>query len=305
MADLKNVLYFNTTRTNTLAVLDALNDIKHWVKDETGNDVERVVPITFGNYEKSQYLEDIAEEDLKSGKFNAVPRLVLSFEGMTKATERNTNKFQKISKKITTPEGRVMMNFGYNSVAYDFQYTLTLQARGLNQAFMIVEQILPMFRPSYHISIKEYPLFEDRTDTQLAIEDPQFEILQDFQDTDVNIVNVNMGLNLRGSLYMPLQVSGKIETVTLMNYLWDTYEISESQLASHYEWEVCPEDGIIYHENLNRHYAPRKIEGDKIEEIKVSPCVDEDHNSKINTEDYEDMDSEDIAILVTEEPRAN
>ena len=306
MADLKNILYFNSTRTNTLALLDGFNNIKHWVKDENGDDVEKVVPISFGNYEKSQYLEDIGEEDLKSGKFNVIPRLVLSFNGMTKAPERTTSKYQKISKTVTDINGKTSLNFGYNSVPYNFQYTLTVQARGLNQAFMLVEQILPRFRPSYYIGIKEYPLFDDKTETQLLIEDPQFEILEEFQDTDVNIVNVTFGLDLRGNLYMPLQISAPIKIVTLMNHLWDNYEIKESQLARHYEWEVCPEDALIYHDNLDRIYAPHKlvVEPAPIDVI-VSPCVDECHGTKLNTEEYSDITSVENELLTTELPIGN
>lgn len=302
--DLKNVLYFNSTRTNTLALLDSLNNIKHWVKDKDGNDVEKVVPISFGSYEKSQYLDDIGGDDLKGAKWNAVPRLVLSFVGMTKAPERTTSKYHKISKKIYHDNGDVEMNFGYNSVPYNFQYTLTLQARGLNQAFMIVEQILPRFRPSYTIAIKEYPLFDDKTETQLLIEDPSYDILEEFQDTDVNLVNVTFGLDLRGNLYMPLQVAGPIKFVTMMGYLWDNHEIEESQLARHYEWEVCQEDGKIYHENLSRTYAPHKLVVEpRVELPYVSPCVDECHGSEVNTEDYGSLETEGQDTIVTENPR--
>jgi len=309
MMDLKNILYFNSTRTNTLAILNSLNNIKHWVKDEDGNDVEKIVPISFGNYEKSIALEDIGVEQLKSAKFNVIPRLVLSFRGMKKAHERTTSKYQKIAKRVTGSDGRISINFGYNSVPYDFSYTLTLQARGLNQAFMIVEQILPRFRPSYTIAIKEYPLFQDKTETQLLIEDPNFEIIEEFEDTDVNIVNVTFELTLRGNLYMPLQVQGPIKIVTLMNYLWDNYEIEESQLARHYEWEVCEKDGYIYHENLNRVYAPHKliIEDDNTPEPPVvSPCVDECHGTVINSEGYDDLQTEEKhSSIVTEHPLEN
>lgn len=300
--DLKDVLYFNTTRTNTLAVLESLNNIKHWVKGKDGFDIEKVVPISFGNYEKSQYLEDISD-DIKGGKFNAVPRLVLSFNGMTKAPERTTSKYQKIAKRVTQPNGDIELNFGYNSVPYDFQYTLTLQTRGLNQAFQIVEQILPMFRPSYAIGIKEFPLFDDKTETQLLIEDPQFEILEQFEDTDVNIISVDFALNLRGNLYMPLQVQGAIEKVTFMNHLWDNYELEESQLASHYEWDVCGIDGKIYHQHLDRVYAPHKLVVPVYEvEAETSPCIDDCHGTKLNTENYTDIMTADSELITTESP---
>lgn len=303
MVDLKNILYFNSTRNYTLAILDSLNSIKHWAKDENGDDTQKVVPISFGNYEKSIALEDIKPELIENGNYNFVPRLVLSFDGMTKVGERTTNKLQKISKRVVNESGDVMMNFGYNSVAYDFQFTLTLQARGMNEAFMITEQILPMFRPTYALSVKEYPLFDDMTDTVLQIEDPAFEILDTFEDTDVNIMNVTFGLNLRGNLYMPLQLVGSIETVKMLNHLWDNQDIRDSQLASQYEFDVCSEDGRVYNTSIERHYASPKLTINPIDEdIVESPC-ESDIRTVINTQTYIDITTEDDADITTEEIR--
>ena len=275
----ENVLFFNSTRNYTLAILDSLNNVQTWTKqsDDTWNQLP--VPITFGNYEKSLRMEDIDQETLLSGNFNFVPRMALSFDGMTKTPERDTNKFQKISKKVLSPDGdSLMLNFGYNSVAYDFQYTLLLQARGLNQALQIVEQILPMFRPSYTISVKEYPLFDDMTETQLLIEDPAFAILEDFEDTDVNIINVSFGLNIRGNLYMPLSLQAPIKVLKLLDHLWDIQEIKDSQRAAFYYCDVCEIDSKIYKETVEK-YAPPKLEEPIKTEIKPeieSPCDDPD-----------------------------
>ena len=300
----KNVLYFNTTRINTLAILDSLNNVKHWVTNSDGDDVEKIVPIRFGNYEKSIALEDLGAADINTGNINVIPRMVLAFRGMTKAPDRDTNKFQKISKRVITTEGNVMMQFGYNSVAYDFQYSLILQARGLNEAFMIVEQILPMFRPSYNISIREYPLFDEMTETQLSIEDPSFDILEEFEETDVNIVTVEFGLNLRGNLYMPLQLQGPIETLRIINWLWDTQEIKDSRKASHYEYDVCPADGKVFNESINRQFAPPKLARTVTEKEEEDPLctVNEAGKSVLQSEALLLLLSESGDIIITEDP---
>jgi len=270
----ESVLFFNSTRTYTLAILDALNNVKTWTKQTDGKWNEEVIPITFGNYEKSLRMEDIDQETLLSGNFNFIPRFALSFNGMSKAPDRDTNKFQKISKKVLAPDGEsLMLNFGYNSVAYDFQYTLLLQARGLNQAFQIVEQILPLFRPTYAVAVKEYPLFDDMTETVLQIEDPSFEIIEEFEDTDVNIINVSMGLNIRGNLYMPLSLQAPIKVVKMLDYLWDLQEVQDSQKAAFYNCDVCEIDSKIYKESIVK-FAPPKLE-EEIEKPKPadeSPC---------------------------------
>jgi len=254
----ENVLFFNSTRTNTLAILDALNGIKHYVRKEDGSAGIKTVPISFGNYEKSIAFGDIDKDTLENGNWNFVPRLVLSFNGMTRNDDRTTNKFQKISKKINY-QGKDLLNYGFNSIPMDFQFTLTLQARGLSEAFQITEQILPMFRPSYNIKIQEYPMFDEMTETQLQIQDPEFDILEEFGPEDTNMINVTFPLNLRANLYMPLQIIAPVETVELFNHLWDTQDVRESQLASYYKWNVCPVDGKIYDTEIEEHYAPPKL----------------------------------------------
>ena len=245
--EIENTLYFNSIRNYTLSILDAFNNIKQWTKNEDGTYNESVIPIQFGNYEKSIILEDIDKESYISGNFNFIPRIVLTFEGMTRIPDRTTNKYQKISKVIENPEnpGRKELQFGWNSVPYDFQYNMLIQARGLNQAFQIVEQIMPRFRPTYPISIQEYPIFDEMTLTQLQAEDPQFDIIDQFEDIDVNIINVSIPMNIRGNLYMPLQISGPIEVVKLYNHLWDEKDYRDSKLASYYRFDIDTETGLV------------------------------------------------------------
>jgi len=258
-SDIENILYFNSIRNYTLAILDAFNNIKQWVKNEDGTHKEEIIPIVFGNYEKSIALEDIDQETYLNGNFKFIPRMVLTFQGMSKMPDRTTNKYQRISKIIEDPDnpGRKELQFGYNSVPYDFQYNLLIQARGLNQAFQIVEQIMPRFRPTYPIQIQEYPIFDAMTLTQVQADDPDFDIIEEFEDTDVNIINITIPLNLRGNLYMPLQVSGPIEIVHMFNRLWDEKDYRDSKLASHYKFDIDTETGRVIN-TTEQHFAPPK-----------------------------------------------
>lgn len=299
--NIKDILFFNSTRTVTLAILDSLNNVKHWVLTEEGKYNENVIPIKFGNYEKSIELSDVPQDILESGNFNFIPRMVLSFKSMTKAPERTTNKYNKISKRIINEYGDVKLNYGFNSVPYDMQFQLVIQARGLNEAFQIVEQILPLFRPTYPISIREYPLFEEKTETLLGISDPEFDILTEFGPEDINIINITFDLNIRTNLYMPLQLTGPIETVQMMIYLWEQQDYKESQLASHYEFEVCKYNYKIYNNSIHRSYAPEKIMNAEPTPIPEIPLCSPEFRTTISGEDYIDILTEDGVKIITEE----
>jgi hypothetical protein len=91
--------------------------------------------------------------------------------------------------------------------------------------------------------------------TQLEAQDPEFDILDEFENTDVNIINVTIPLNLRSNLYMPLQLSGPIEVVKLFNRLWDKKDYRDSQLASYYKFDIDTNTGLVQ-DCEDIHYAP-------------------------------------------------
>lgn len=250
----KDRKYFSSIRNYTLALLNTFNNLKYWVEQEDSNkEREFIIPISFGNYEKSCALQDLDESIITSGNFNFLPRLVLSFEGMTKMSERQTNKFQKITKKIYKENSRTALDVAYNSLAYDFHFTLLLQARGLTIASQITEEILINFNPSLNLMIQEFPLFDNKTETQILIADPAFEKIDEYAETDVNIIQVTFDITIRGNIYSPIDISGAIETVNWYNHMWNEADIQSSKLASYYKFDISESTGKVYKET-SRHF---------------------------------------------------
>ena len=240
----KDVRYFSSVRNYTLALLNAFNGVELYVNQEN-SDLDKVftVPITFNNYEKSILLEDISEDQITKGNFNFLPRLVLGFEGMTKAPERQTNKFQKLSKKIYLQDDpNVKMNVAYNSLAYDFHFTLLIQARGLTQISQLVEEILVYFNPTLNLNILECPIFNDKTETQIQISDPAWELNDEFTEEQVNINSVTFDVTVRGNIYSPLQLTAPIKTIKLFTHVWDTVDYKDSKLSSYYKFTKVDDD---------------------------------------------------------------
>ena len=253
--------YFNTTQNYTLAVLNAFDNVPYYVQERDENNnylIDKVyrVPITFGNYEKSIILQDINEQDIRAGNVNFLPRLVLSFDSIARIPERGTQKFQTFKKKIPfssiakkgTPEyeeykktgiDKLVLDMSYNSIPYDFNFVLLLQARGMSSATQITESILAFFNPSYQLRIKEFPLFDDFTVTQLLLtSDPEFEIKDEFEETEVNIINVTFNLTLRGNIYRNINYQNPIEVVNMFTHIWDEYNEYVARLSSYYKFDI-------------------------------------------------------------------
>lgn len=234
----KDVRYFNSIRNYTLSLLNAFDNVKLYInQDNSDKDKVFNVPITFSNYEKSIALRDITENQITTGNFNYLPRIVLGFEGMTKAVDRQTNKFQKFSKKVYLPgDPNYKLQVAYNSVAYDFSFSLLIQTRGLTQASQLTEEILAHFNPSMNLNLLECPIFNEKTETQILISDPVFEINDEFEEDDVNIISVSFELTVRGNIYSPIEMVAPVKTIKLFTHVWDEYDYKESKLSSYYNF---------------------------------------------------------------------
>ncbi len=243
----KDVRYFSSVRNYTLALLNAFGGVNLYINQEdTTLDKVYELDIKFGNYEKSIVLEDLSETDIQKGNFNYIPRMILSFEGMSKAQDRQTNKFQKFSKRIYHPDFKnQMLQVAYNSVSYDFHFSLLLQARGLTQASQVTEQILSYFKPTMNLNILECPIFNEKTETQIQISDPAFEINDDFEDKDVNIISVTFDITVRGNIYSPITLVAPLDTIKIFTHIWDLQDIEDSKMSSYYKFERDQNSGIL------------------------------------------------------------
>jgi len=277
--------YFSSIKKYTQALIESFSGVKYWTFESKGKnrgkEKEFPVPITFANYEKALNIEDIPEEALERGHHNILPRIVIAFEGLSKAPERQTQKYQKFS-NFNNPGGAGQhqrshkdVDFSWNSQSYDFHFTLLVQARGLTIASMITEEIITKFNPSLNLQIKEFPIFDELTETQILIEDPQFEILEDQDPEATDIVNVSFGLTVRGNVYSPISMTGRIEQVKIITQIWDTF-IEESNITMYYSGEPGA-DGIIKPETeIMRHFDAtipwtEDVEGSEYEVITKRP----------------------------------
>lgn len=242
----KDVRYFNSIRNYTLSLLNAFDGVQLYVNQE-GSELDKAftVPITFSNYEKCVVLGDITEDQITRGNFNYLPRLVLGFEGMAKAPDRQTNKFQKFSKKIYLPDNPDhMLQVSYNSLAYDFSFSLLVQTRGITQAAQLTEEILSHFNPTMNLNILECPIFNEMTETQILISDPAFEINDEFAEEEVNIISVSFEITVRGNIYSPLSMVAPLKTIKVFTHVWDTYDYNESKLSTYYNFTKEGENGV-------------------------------------------------------------
>lgn len=198
--------HHNTIRTYTGALLNLFNDLEVQYKNSVGEITSRNIPVRFATKEKSKILDEYSTDQLTSGNYNVLPRANLSWSNMIKAEQRTTNK----NVKINTKANENTFEFLYNSVPYEFTYELTIMCRGLNEATMIIEQIACKFNPIINIDVYDATNLDEPTRVPVTLLDIGIEP-SEYEELSSNIINVNVGLSIKGNIYPPIKSIERIK----------------------------------------------------------------------------------------------
>lgn len=221
-------------RKYTLALLSTFNNIEiQKLKSDGITYSSSIVPIRFSSREKSTLFSEVETSQITNGNFNIIPRASLVFNSIQKASERTTSKFNKINRQVSSSAGTDIVNYQYNSVPYDFSFSLIIQADGMNEASMIAEQILPRFNPVYTIAVNEIPLQEEPTSIAISLEGSEFE-QSDYDTFTSNMVTMTFDLTLKGNIYPPITDAYLINQIKIFNNKQDG---NEFERVSRIDWE--------------------------------------------------------------------
>jgi len=211
--------YHQSIKNYTIALLDLFNDIQVPRFNSIGEKIsEYPVSIKFGHRNKAFLLNEHDIENLTNGNVNVLPRMILEYNGMSKAPERDTNKNHKINKKILDSNDLVAQ-YHYNSRAYDFNFTLHIATRTFTDNCIIVEQIAPIFNPDYTIKIREVDNQEVPTSIPVTIGEFDTDLPEPEPD-DIRIIRTSLPITLKGNLYLPIKEQKIIRNVKIgVNYI--------------------------------------------------------------------------------------
>ena len=236
-----NYFFHSSIKNYTIALLDLFGDLHVPRFSSTGeilNDI--TIPIKFGSRDKAYLLNEHDNENLINGNINTLPRMVLSFDSLTKALDRNTNKLQKINKRTLDNNEAVLREYQYNAVAYDFNFTIYIATRTFTDATIIIEQIAPMFRPDISLKIQELDIQEVSTTVPVTLGDFSVTLPEDMDVEDIRIIQVEVPIVLKGNLYLPIKDAKIIREVEVLVKNIETIRNAKGQ-----EYELDYTDAII------------------------------------------------------------
>ena len=171
-------------------------------------EAERVlVPIAYAP--KERYVMRLEDDYTLDKKVQiALPRFSYEMTGMRYDSSRKQN--TNIRNFSATPSGVVAQ---YNPVPYDFDFSLYLYVRNIEDAHQIVENIIPYFTPDYTIKlnlipemgiVKEIPIILDKAEHEIVYEGPR--------EQETRMVIWTFNFTVKGFIYGKQSEAGLIKT---------------------------------------------------------------------------------------------
>lgn len=249
------MFHHGTIKKYTAALLDLFNNFEIQTVDSNGNVISKNIPIKYAVREKATIFDDYTTEQILSGNHNVLPRSSLSLVALIRSDNRITNKNMKINIVATEDS----LDYMYNSVPYELTYELNIQCRGMNEATMIIEQILPKFNPIYNIDIYDAENLSEPTRVPVKLLDVSIQA-EDYEELSTNIILITMSFSVQGNMYPPIKSIDRIkEFKILINETDGNYFNRKSILGWDVEENRLTNETVVYSID-NTGYAPHIVD---------------------------------------------
>lgn len=179
--------------------------------DNEGNLVQTVVvPVAYAPKEKWIVRVD-QDPELTNNTYTTLPRLSFEITGYSYDANRKLNRMNRITCQNADGSGRTSM---FTPVPYMVDISLYALTKTSEDAFAIVEQILPIFSPEYTLSIVAVPEMNIVQDIPVVLNSVS---LQDDYDGDFNqrrFVIHTFNFTLKLNVFGPITEQGLIKEVS-------------------------------------------------------------------------------------------
>lgn len=236
--------YYHSTIKRLIAIFGSVFNDVHFTSDH--GEIKKV-PLFYSPREK--FLVDRAElaDMYRINAQQPYPRMGFEMVGLNYASERKRNTLNKIRSEIA---GSMWQ---WERVPYDFSFNLYVASKTMETALKIVEQIMPIFSPSFNVTVNEVEGFNTETDVAIVLNScsPDVDYMGPVDEDRTIIWTLNF--TLKAYLYNNTNRNGVIkETITKMST--SEIDLQFIKMTS----EVVPRDA-----NKNEpHIVVDKIEGE-------------------------------------------
>jgi hypothetical protein len=204
--------YHGLTRKAIVAFGSLFSNIKIQREKNDGTiGQELVIPLAYAPKEK--WLVRVEQDPtLSRNDYVTLPRMSFEITGMSYDATRKTNRINKITANNTntTP---TTVNQAYSPVPYNFDISLYILTKTQEDAFQIVEQILPFFTPEFTLSINAVPELGVQMDIPIILNTVNVEDNYDGTFQERRFVTYTINFTMKTNFYGPVSATGPITTV--------------------------------------------------------------------------------------------
>jgi len=203
--------YYHSIIRKTVAIFGTMfNDIN--VLRRGGGGVESIIKVPLSYGPKQKFLARLDQQsDLEDQKL-AIKLPRMSFE-MTGMAYDSTTKQSMFNRLQANPDVGDTKAFVSNSVPYILDFQLNIMVKNQDDGLQIVEQILPLFQPTYNVSVRYLEGVENSFDVPITLQNVSFvdDYEGDYESRRVIIYTLDFQLKTR--FWGPVDTSAVIRQV--------------------------------------------------------------------------------------------
>jgi hypothetical protein len=203
-----NVFYNRMIRKMTVAFGDLFNNITLVRYNPDNTEQERfVVPIEYAT--KELYVMRIqGDPNLDKKVMMTLPRLSYEMNGLSyDATRKQITNIKYFSQNGATTSSQ------YVPVPYDFDFSLYLYVRNIEDGNQIIEHILPYFAPDYTIKVNMIPEMGIVKEVPIILKDTKYDVTYEGDYTsDTRMVIWTLNFTVKGFVFGATSTANIIKT---------------------------------------------------------------------------------------------
>ena len=170
------------------------------------------VPLSYAN--KDRFISKIRNDREGTRIQSFIPRIGFTMESLTYAPDRQLSAHNKISGKVKQVDGKWVKNSSYTPAPYDIEYTVSIYTNNTDDSLQLIEQIAPMFRPDFNMSINEMPELDVIRDVPVILNSITMDDTwaSNFDQGELRTVVWDLNFMIRANLYAPIDKLGIIDS---------------------------------------------------------------------------------------------
>jgi hypothetical protein len=181
------------------------NDIEIVRYTQAGAPKEKLkVPLSYGS--KERYLTRLTSNPNLIKTINVlVPRMSFNLDSL----EYDTSRKQISTIKNFSAASNTQTNTQYVPVPYNFEFSLSIYVRNIEDGTQILEQILPFFTPDFNVTVDFVPSMDQKYDMPVLLTSVANEVDYEGDMLSTRLIIWNLEFTAKSYIWPPVK-SGKI-----------------------------------------------------------------------------------------------